>query len=133
MAIVATGQFDRRRPGADIELRIGSIEDIRREGCRIVEVNGRPVSVISVGEEFFAVHDRCPHMGASMSAGSLSGTLVASDPHEIVYGMEDRVIRCPWHGWEFDLETGRSLLEPDRVGVKTYRVTQEDGQVVLHA
>ena len=58
---------------------------------------------------------------------------VAADPHEYVYGKDDRVIRCPWHGWEFDLETGRSLLEPKRVGLKTYRVTQEGDEVVLHA
>lgn len=116
-----------------MELRVGEVADVRREGCRVVEVNGRPVGVISVGEEFFAVHDRCPHMGASMCAGSLCGTFVASAPHELVYGRHDRVIRCPWHGWEFDLETGRSLLEPRRVGLKTYPVTVEDGVVVLHA
>jgi 3-phenylpropionate/trans-cinnamate dioxygenase ferredoxin subunit len=57
---------------------------------------------------------------------------VAAAPHELVYGMDDRVIRCPWHGWEFDLETGRSLLEPKRVGLKTYEVTEEGGEVVLH-
>jgi nitrite reductase/ring-hydroxylating ferredoxin subunit len=115
-----------------MEHRIGSVEDVRREGCRIVDVDGKPVGVISVGEEFFAVSDRCPHMGASMCAGSLGGTFVAAGAHELVYGMDDRVIRCPWHGWEFDLESGRSLLEPKRVGLKTYRVTQEDGDVVLH-
>ena len=115
-----------------MEHQIGPVEDLRREGCRIVDVGGRPVGVISVGDEFYAIHDRCPHMGASMCAGSLGGTFLSSAPHELVYGMDDRVIRCPWHGWEFDLETGRSLLEPQRVGLKTYRVTQEDGQVVLH-
>jgi nitrite reductase (NADH) small subunit len=115
-----------------MEILVGAVEDVRREGCRVVEVDGRPVSVISVGEEFFAVSDRCPHMGASMSTGSLGGTLVASAPHELVYGRQDRVIRCPWHGWEFDLESGRSLLEPRKVGLKTYRVTQPDGAVVLH-
>jgi 3-phenylpropionate/trans-cinnamate dioxygenase ferredoxin subunit len=46
--------------------------------------------------------------------------------------MDQRVIRCPWHGWEFDLETGRSLLEPRRFGLRTFRVSQDDGQVVLH-
>jgi nitrite reductase (NADH) small subunit len=115
-----------------MEHRIGDVDGVRRDGCRIVDVEGRPVGVISVGEEFFAIHDRCPHMGASMCTGSLGGTFVPAAPHELVYGMEDRVIRCPWHGWEFDLETGRSLLEPDRVGLRTYRVTQEDGHVVLH-
>jgi 3-phenylpropionate/trans-cinnamate dioxygenase ferredoxin subunit len=116
-----------------MEVRVGSVEDVRRDGCRTVEVNGRRVGVISIGEEFFAISDRCPHMGASMCTGSLSGTFVASGPHEYVYGKAGRVIRCPWHGWEFDLESGRSLLEPKRFGLKTYRVTQQNGEVVLHA
>jgi nitrite reductase (NADH) small subunit len=115
-----------------VEIRVGAADEVRRDGCRVVEVNGRRVGVVSVGEEFFAVDDRCPHMGASMTSGTLSGTLVAAAPHELVYGMDDRVIRCPWHGWEFDLETGRSLLEPKRVGLKTYEVTEEGGEVVLH-
>ena len=46
--------------------------------------------------------------------------------------MHERVIRCPWHGWEFDLETGRSLLEPERYGLRTFRVTEDGGDVVLH-
>lgn len=115
-----------------MDVRIGPVEDVRRDGCRVVEVDGRRVGVISVGDDFFAIADKCPHMGASICAGSLSGTFVPAGPHELVYGMEDRVIRCPWHGWEFDLESGRSLLEPKRVGLRTYRVTQRDGEVVLH-
>jgi nitrite reductase (NADH) small subunit len=115
-----------------MEHRIGDADEVRRDGCRVVEVEGRPVGVISVGEAFYAIHDRCPHMGASMCTGTLGGTFVAAGPQELVYGMDDRVIRCPWHGWEFDLASGRSLLEPDRVGLRTYRVTQEAGQVVLH-
>jgi nitrite reductase (NADH) small subunit len=115
-----------------VEHRVGEVDAVRRDGCRVIEVDGRPVGVISVGEEFYAIHDRCPHMGASMCAGSLGGTLVAAAPHELVYGMDDRVIRCPWHGWEFDLVTGRSLLEPERVGLRTYRVSERDGDVVVH-
>lgn len=111
---------------------MGAVDDIRREGCRMVNVGGRTVGVISVGEDFFAISDRCPHMGASMCTGSVNGTLLPSAPHEHVYGLDQRVIRCPWHGWEFDLESGRSLLEPRRFGLKTYRVTQDDGDVVLH-
>ena len=115
-----------------MERRVGPVEELRREGCRVVDVDGRPVVVVSVGDELFAVSDRCPHMGAPLSAGSVGGTLVASAPQELVYGRDQRVLRCPWHGWEFDLETGRSLLEPRRVGLRTFSVTTEDGQVVLH-
>jgi 3-phenylpropionate/trans-cinnamate dioxygenase ferredoxin subunit len=115
-----------------VEIRVGTVEEVRHDGCRVVDVGGRRVGVISVGEEFFAVGDRCPHMGASMCTGSLSGTMVAAGPHELVYGLDDRVLRCPWHGWEFDLESGRSLLEPKRYGLPTYRVSADDGDVVLH-
>ena len=111
---------------------IGETADVRDDGCRIVDVNGRAVGVISVDDEFFAVHDRCPHMGASMCEGTVSGTFMPAAPYELVYDKHDRVIRCPWHGWEFDLETGRSLLEPERIGLKVYPVTVEDGVVVLH-
>jgi nitrite reductase (NADH) small subunit len=111
---------------------VGTLEELRREGCRVVEVDGRPVVVLSVDDELFAVSNRCPHMGAPMSAGSVGGTLVSSAPQAFVYGRHQRVLRCPWHGWEFDLESGRSLLEPQRVGLRTFSVTCEDGQVVLH-
>lgn len=114
--------------------RIGTVEEVRREGCRIVDVDGRPVGVISVGDSFYAVHDRCPHMGPSLCrGGTLDGTFVPAGPHEHVYGLHDRVIRCPWHGWEFDLETGRSLLEPKRYGLRTYAVLVRDGEVFLDA
>jgi 3-phenylpropionate/trans-cinnamate dioxygenase ferredoxin subunit len=115
-----------------LDVLIGTVEEVRRDGCRVVQVSGRPVGVISVGDDFFAVSDRCPHMGASMCTGSLSGTMVTSRPHQLVYGQDDRVLRCPWHGWEFDLESGRSLLEPDRFGLRTYSVSTQDGDVVLH-
>jgi 3-phenylpropionate/trans-cinnamate dioxygenase ferredoxin subunit len=118
--------------GGQVQIRVGAVDDVRREGCRVIEVAGRRIGVINVGEAFFAIADRCPHMGASMCTGSLGGTLLPSRPHEHLYGMEDRVIRCPWHGWEFDLETGRSLLEARRYGLKTYRLTEEDGDLVLH-
>jgi len=116
-----------------MEHPVGTVEELRRDGCRVVDVGGRQVGVISVGDEFFAVHDRCPHMGASMCTGSLGGTFVAGDPHQYVYGRDGRVLRCPWHGWEFDLESGRSLLEPERVGLRTYRVDVRDGQVILRS
>ena len=111
---------------------IGTVGEVRSDGCRVVELDGRQVGVISVDDEFFAIYDHCPHMGASMCAGTVCGTFVAAGVHELVYGRHDRVIRCPWHGWEFDLETGRSLLEPKRLGLKTYPVSVEDGMVVVH-
>ena len=50
-----------------------------------------------------------------------------------MYGLEGRVLRGPWHGWEFDLESGRSLFKPRPGRVKVYVVTVDDGYVVVEA
>jgi nitrite reductase (NADH) small subunit len=115
-----------------MEHPVGPAEALRREGCRVVHAEGRRIAVLSVGDRFFAVRDRCPHKGASLCQGTVSGTFLPSAPQEYLYGMDNSVIRCPWHGWEFDLETGRSLLEPNDVGVKVYPVTVDGDTVILH-
>ena len=60
--------------------------------------------------------------------------MLPSQPLDYQYGLEGRVLRCPWHGWEFDLETGEKLFDPGcRARVKTYPVAVEDGVVVVDA
>ncbi len=112
--------------------RVESIKEWGDHPCRIVTVRGRQIGVLRVEGEFFALRNTCPHRGAPLCEGTVSGTFLPSRPHDYVYGMENRVLRCPWHGWEFDLRSGRSLFQPDEVRVKTYRVSVEDGEVFLH-
>jgi len=50
-----------------------------------------------------------------------------SQPGEYIWGREGEILRCPWHGWEFDLITGRSIFNPHKMRVKTYEVTVEPG------
>jgi len=38
------------------------------------------------------------------------------------------ILRCPWHGWEFDILSGRSICNPHRVRVRTYEVTIQDNE-----
>jgi nitrite reductase (NADH) small subunit len=57
--------------------------------------------------------------------------MLPSRPQEYVLGYEDRVLRCPWHGWEFDLETGESLFDPERWRVRVYPVRVEDGEILV--
>jgi 3-phenylpropionate/trans-cinnamate dioxygenase ferredoxin subunit len=100
---------------------------------RIVEAGGRSIGVLNADGRLFGVRNICPHQGAPLCEGVVSGTMLPSAPHEYVYGMENAVIRCPWHKFEFDLETGRSLHDPERMRVAVYRVAVEDGRVVLYA
>jgi hypothetical protein len=74
------------------------------------------------------------HIAARRSAGGVrTGTMVPSPTlGTYEWGMEGRVLRCPWHRWEFDLVTGRTLFGIDKRRLIQYRVSVEDGQVYLH-
>jgi nitrite reductase/ring-hydroxylating ferredoxin subunit len=121
------------------------------EGCRrIVTVAGRSIGIFNVGGKFYALRNRCPHQGAPLCLGRLMVPRLPSKPYEFVLGDEPTVIKCPWHGWEFDLTTGRSVfnphklrvrkyevrvgsLEADDVVLETYPVAVEDNFVILYA
>ena len=92
-----------------------------------VDVTGRPIVVFNVKGELFAVSNRCPHAGGSLEHGAQVGLLTASLPGDYSYSRQGEIIRCPWHGWEFDLRTGQSWCDPGKVKVRSYQVSVEPG------
>src|SRR5215212_1789356 len=92
---------------------------------KVVEVEGVSIGVFNVGGVYYALKNRCPHQGAPLCLGSLKGTTLPSAPGEYRWGREDEILCCPWHGWEFDVTTGRSLWNPHRCRVRAYEVTVE--------
>ncbi len=94
-------------------------------GRKVVEVAGRSVGVFNVGGRFYALRNRCPHQGGPLCLGRVSGLVLADGPGEHRYGEEGYILRCPWHGWEFDIRTGRAVVDPEKTRVKAYRVTVE--------
>jgi nitrite reductase/ring-hydroxylating ferredoxin subunit len=96
----------------------------------LVEVNGRSIGIFNVDGEFYGVVNRCPHMGAEMCRGHIVGELTSPGPGEFNFNPANRLLMCPWHGWEYDLKTGQSYLDPRNTRVRTYAIEVEDGQVV---
>lgn len=107
------------------------LEELPPGTRRSVVLEGRAIGVLNVAGTLYALRDTCPHQGASLCRGTIGGTFLPSAPHEYVYGLEGRVLRCPWHGWEFDLTTGRSIFAPDRVRTRIYPITAEEGMVIV--
>ena len=70
------------------------------------------IVVFNIKGEFFALANRCPHQGGSLCHGQLTGLVEASEPGEYRYSRRGEIIRCPWHGWEFDVRTGKSWCDP---------------------
>jgi 3-phenylpropionate/trans-cinnamate dioxygenase ferredoxin subunit len=110
---------------------VGRAEDFPLGRPTRVDIPGKDVFVLRADEDtWFAIKNTCPHHGAPLCLGTTAGTWLPSAPGEYVYGFENRVIRCPYHGYEYDLETGRALFVPHvRERVVRYEVLVEDGRV----
>ena len=95
-----------------------------------VKAFGTTVAVFNVEGQVFALSNHCPHHGGPLCHGRISGAVLPSQPYEYRYGREGRVLTCPWHGWEFDIESGRTIFDP-AVRVKIYEARIEKGEIVL--
>jgi 3-phenylpropionate/trans-cinnamate dioxygenase ferredoxin subunit len=93
---------------------------------RIVEFEGRSIGVFNVNGAFHAVRNRCPHKGAPLCKGLIKSLVTATQPYEYDVSRDGEILRCPWHGWEFDLLTGKSVFNPHRLRVKSYNVSVEE-------
>lgn len=96
----------------------------------IIEVKGRDVAVFDLDGEYRAVGDHCPHMGGPCAEGLVSGTFTADVDGELTYDESQKIISCPWHGWEFDLETGDHLAGTKK-RLLTYDVVQHEGDLYV--
>lgn len=110
---------------------VGTVDDIKPGERKIVEIGGRSVGVFNVNGEYFAVLNRCPHQGGSLCSGRQTGLVTSSRPGEYTTSRAGEIIRCPWHGWEFDLRTGQSWFDPRAVRVRRYDVSVEPGALLL--
>ncbi len=71
----------------------------------VARAGGRLVAVFNVDGAFYAIDNTCLHRGGPVGDGDLEGT----------------VVTCPWHGWQYDVTTGRNTFDP-AVGLDTYAV-----------
>jgi 3-phenylpropionate/trans-cinnamate dioxygenase ferredoxin subunit len=104
---------------------VATVSEIPPGTRKIVEIAGRSIGVFNIGGEFFALRNRCPHQGGPLCQGRLSGSVVSSTPGEYEDVRDGEILRCPWHGWEFDIRTGQSWFDPTGIRVRTYPVTLE--------
>ena len=95
--------------------RICRLVDLPESGGLKVEIASTPVAVFRVGDDAYALADRCSHAEASLSEGE-------------VFGLE---VECPRHGAVFDLATGEALTLPATKPVAVYRTLVEDGDVFV--
>ena len=111
---------------------IGSVGEFEMGTPYRIKVGDRDMVVVRWEDQFYALRDTCPHQGAPLSNGSVTGTTLECDVGSALkYGRDGEILCCPWHGWQFDIKTGCSLVDPEKTRVRTYSIRVADGRVVV--
>lgn len=115
-------------------LPVCSIEDLPPGTMKLVQAGKFGVGVYNIDGSLYAIANYCSHEGAPLCAGYVGGTneFAPELPGRLRHVREGRIVRCPWHNWEFDITTGVTVADPGR-RIRTYEVDVADGQVYLTA
>jgi nitrite reductase/ring-hydroxylating ferredoxin subunit len=95
-------------------VRVGSVAELEHRGCTVISAGGHGVAVFAHEGRFFAVDNRCPHMGFPLSRGTV----------------RDGLLTCHWHHARFDLEGG-GTLDPFADNVRSFPVEVDSGAVFV--
>ena len=110
---------------------VAAAAEVPPGGRKLVMVRGRPIAVFNLGGEYYGLLNRCPHQGGSLCEGLIASAVTADRPGEYILSRHGEIIRCPWHGWEFDIRTGQSWCEPDRIAARRYPVAVAAGSELV--
>ncbi|MFD1600022.1 Rieske (2Fe-2S) protein [Halobellus rarus] len=91
--------------------RVASVGEIEAGEASVVDVDGEQIALFHVNDAYFALSNVCPHQGGPLGQGRV----------------EDECVYCPWHGWQFDVESGEHVQGDDTV--PTYEVVVEDDEI----
>jgi 3-phenylpropionate/trans-cinnamate dioxygenase ferredoxin subunit len=104
-----------------------AVKDLPSGQRRVLSVRGREIVVFNHGGEFFALLNKCPHEGGRLGCGKLVGLVESNEPGTYRYSRRGEFLKCPWHGWEFDIRNGQSWCDPSKIKTRTYPVVVEAG------
>ena len=96
-------------------VHIGPADAVPSGQMREYLVDDVEIVVVNLDGELRAFANRCPHQGGPLAKGRL----------------EDGVIWCPWHLWQFDAKTGRARWPEGYTRAASYPVKVEEGQVYV--
>lgn len=104
--------------------------DVPEGKAKILSVSSLPIGIFKLDDGFYALLNVCPHKGAALCEGPVCGTTRATDRAEFVYDRAGEIVRCAWHGWEFDIRTGEFLVDPS-VKTRAFPVSVEGDDLFI--
>ncbi len=102
---------NRRDDGELAFVAVGSVDAFEEGRVHRITVGDRVVALVRDQDGFHALNDACPHQGGPLSEGTVC----------------EGAVRCPWHGFDFSLKTGKGVDNEHRA--ETLEVREREGQV----
>lgn len=117
-------------------VRVAAVDALEEGEGHTVSVDGTEVAVFRFDGSFYAVSNTCLHDGGPICRGSVHGALAReitpAGERDREYFSDRPAVACPWHGWEYFLDTGEHVGDDD-LALPTYDVSVEDGVVFVEA
>lgn len=95
-------------------VRVAGAADVPPGTGAVVHADGRAIALFNVDGSFYAIDNTCLHRGGPVGEGDLEGVIVT----------------CPWHGFQYDVTTGRNVFDPD-VGLESFPIRITEGDVYV--
>lgn len=114
---------------------ICQVSELQERKPLAVELNGKELGVILSKGEVYAYANNCPHLGGPICLGDVFAAVkLKLNDQKMAVGEytdeNDLRLVCPWHAYEFELETGRCTVNPE-LKVRKYDAYIKDGQVII--
>jgi nitrite reductase/ring-hydroxylating ferredoxin subunit len=95
--------------------KVARVDEVPAGSGKVVRAGDTVLALFNLGGIFYALDNRCTHMGGPLGQGAVDGTRVT----------------CPWHGSVFDITSGQVVQGPARRPVATFSVRVEQGEVLV--
>lgn len=94
--------------------KVGKVNEIPAGSIKTVQLGGKALAVANVGGTLYAIDNTCLHRGGPLGEGQ----------------MEGKVVTCPWHGWQYDVTTGKTVQNPN-AGVSCFKTEVRGDEVFV--
>ena len=95
-------------------VKVARKSEVPTDSGKLVQINGQDIALFKVNDKIYAIYNTCPHQGGPLAEGGLDGKMVT----------------CPWHGWEFDVTSGKCSFN-DTIRQPTFQVKEDGDDIFL--
>ncbi len=94
---------------------VTTVDELDESEHVIVDIEEREIAVFNLEGEYYGLLNYCVHQSGPACEGRLTGEVVEDEDGELSYERDGEFVCCPWHGWEFDIKSATTSLDPTSI------------------